>query len=100
MPALPITARGISNDKAEWELKRLKIQRYRPAVLPCTIKHESHISAQRAHIYINRATVIRVQHFMDSMVVVKCLSILLLATSAHERLDNIEMVVSHLADTM
>jgi hypothetical protein len=37
---------------------------------------------------------------MDSMVVVKCLSILLLATSAHERLDNIEMVVIHLADTM
>ena len=76
-----------------------EIRSYRPTVLPCTIKHQPDISAQWAHIYINGTTVISVQHFMDSMVVVKCLGIRL-AASAYERVDNIEMVFSHLADAM
>jgi hypothetical protein len=76
-----------------------EIRSYRPTVLPCTIKHQPDISAQWAHIYINGTTVIGVQHFMDSMVVVECLGIWL-AASAYERVDNIEMVFSHLADAM
>lgn len=79
--------------------QRIKTWSYQPTILPCTIKHQPDISAQWAHIYINRTTVIGVQHFMNSMVVVKCLGILL-AASAYERVDNLEMVVSHLADAM
>jgi hypothetical protein len=77
-----------------------EIQGDRPAVIPCTIKYQPHISAHRAYIDINRTLIIRVEHFMNSMVVVKCLSILLLATFAHESVENIKMVVSHLADAM
>ena len=77
-----------------------EIRRDRPAVILCTIKHQSHIPAHWADIYINMTLIVRVEHFMDSMVVVKCLSILLLATSAHGSVENIKMVLCHLADAM